>query len=99
MITASTILKKLGSFSVLLGTAVVAQQQGNVDDLSRCLLLSETVNELDEETNKFSSDQSLAALLTADHVVVETGGCYDDGQVYSLHTVYGVYDSATGNVR
>ena len=56
MITASTILKKLGSFSVLLGTAVVAQQQGNVDDLSRCLLLSETVNELDEETNKFSSD-------------------------------------------
>ena len=63
------------------------------------MLLTETVNELDEDTYKFSSDQSLAALLTADHVVVETGGCYDDNQVYSLNTVYGVHDSATGNVR
>ena len=68
------------------------------DDISKCLPLSETVNGLDEETNEFSSDIAISTLLTKDHVVVETGYCFDDEKVYSLSTVYGVYNAVTDQV-
>ena len=37
-------------------------------------------------------------MLTDKHVVVETGGCFDDNKVYSLNTVYGIYDAKSGDV-
>ena len=63
------------------------------------MLFSETVNEIDSSKYEFSSDSKLAALLTVDHVVVETGACFDDDKVYTLNTVFGVYDKETGEVN